>query len=96
MAATRGPWKYDMGNWQVEVEDSRQPIADLVTRHDIGELSGAAIDLDEVTANGFLLAAAPEMKMCCEAALVYLKLEKYLDKTQLIQELERVLAKCEW
>lgn len=40
---TKGPWKFDVGNWQIEVEGSRTAIADLCTRQDedTGELPDA-------------------------------------------------------
>lgn len=49
----------------------------------------------DAEANARLFAAAPGLKMCCEASLVYLQLADHLDKEQLIEELKRVLAKAE-
>lgn len=48
-----------------------------------------------IEADAHLIAVSPELKMCCEASLVYLQLADHLDKEQLIEELKRVLAKAE-
>lgn len=44
--------------------------------------------------NNYMVSTVSQLIMCCEASLAYLLFSNHLDKTQLIEELKRVIAKA--
>lgn len=90
---TPGPWEIHGDSECLTINTDTQAIARLYCGNQKDAPGGLPESLVDKTdwANARLVAAAPELLMCCEATLTYLHLENHLDKDQLIIELNRVL-----
>lgn len=64
MSHTKGPWKFDIGNMEVEQVDSRQGVCNIATEKGFGE--NEQIPYHESVANGDLISAAPDMLQTLE------------------------------
>lgn len=98
--------KHTPGPWRVVDRGPAQPSSDftVVLNPNLGRYwicganGGETIPIScephlDCEANARLIATAPEMKNCCEAALAYCLVGEHLDKEILILELKRVLNK---
>ena len=85
---TRGPWKL------VKNVTTGQFVPEYKVRtEDDGMI--CEVGPNAQTANGHLIAAAPELLIACEGALVALTLGSHVDQTQAIEYLKEVIAKAE-
>ncbi len=85
MTHTKRPWRYDSGNKQIEQVESRQPIANICQYWDLMGQNGP-IDSNEVDANAYLIAAAPEMLSALEEMAYLLEeLEGYQSSKLLVK-----------
>lgn len=57
---TAGPWKFDVGNIQIESFKTRQPICYIAEKWDLTTKSDL-ISYNEMIANAHLISAAPDM-----------------------------------
>ncbi len=90
MSHTQGPWKYDIGNSQIEVEETRIPIADICRINDLIDNEGEYLpDADD---NAQLIATAPEILETLEDVLKVLEARGMNDATT--QRIKEVLKKA--
>lgn len=94
MSHTKGPWTIDSG------EGHTHTINNMELKRTIANVAAyKSIDTDSdfeksMLANAQLISAAPELLMCCEAALAYLMFEPHLSKDQLEKEIQNVVNKA--
>jgi len=88
MNFSSGPWNAELAldEWVIRQEPGGVSFVSTRNSHIFGDETSRA--------NASLISAAPEMLMCCEAALVYLLLEPHMEKEQLIDELRKVINKA--